>query len=152
LKPSAQAPTNPMSTKRSRPRSIIRDGSRQAETAMSGLDTSAQDIVAMIHGAVDELSICGTLTRNLQSLTRTFTDMADAGEPMIEDCIDHPVVAMMDTMGRSYTMASERVVHDRFLLPGMEPLCKAWPRRRPLSMREATRTTTILETCSCEGR
>ncbi|EGD60733.1 methyl-accepting chemotaxis protein [Novosphingobium nitrogenifigens DSM 19370] len=105
--------------------SIIRDGSRQAETAMSGLDTSAQDIVAMIHGAVDELSICGTLTRNLQSLTRTFTDMADAGEPMIEDCIDHPVVAMMDTMGRSYTMASERVVHDRFLLPGMEPLCKA---------------------------
>jgi hypothetical protein len=59
---------------------------------------------------------------------------------------------MMETMGRSYTMASERVVHDWFLLPGMEPLCKAWPRLRPLSMREATRTTTILETCSCEGR
>jgi hypothetical protein len=28
----------------------------------------------------------------------------------------------MQALARSYTMASERQVHDRFLLPGMEPL------------------------------
>ena len=99
----------------------VRDGAREATAAMTALDSGAQNIVGTIRAAVDDLAVCDQLVRQMQAMTIGLSAAAGDTTPALGDS-EHPLAALMQALGRSYTMASERKIHDRFLLPGMTPL------------------------------
>lgn len=101
----------------------VRDGARAATSAMAGLDSGAQNIVGTIRATVDDLAICKDLVDQLQATAAVLFATAGDAQPTADG--EHPVEALMQALGRSYTMISERQVHDRFLLPGMTPLAGA---------------------------
>lgn len=106
---------------------IIREAAQEAGEALGQLDANARDIVAMIRIAADDLSVCVSLADTLRAMSAGFAEQAGPATPRIAPDGEHQVVAQMAALARSYTMAQERAVHDRFLLPGMEPLLSAAP-------------------------
>ena len=101
--------------------SIISQGAGQAEEAITSVEERAKGIANMICGAQDELEICGELTQQLTAMAQGLNALAASAQVSILADQPHPAQALMADMARSYTMHSERLVHDRHLLPGMDP-------------------------------
>ena len=103
----------------------VRDGAHQATAAMTALDTGARDVVGTIRATVTDLAICDQLSAQLHAMTQAMAAQAGQAAPAIPADGAHPLVALMQGLGASYTMASERQIHDRFLLPGMAQLASS---------------------------
>jgi len=103
----------------------IRADATRAETAMGGLAATAQDIAGMITSASAELAACEPIARRLRGIAGEF--VGAAGDAIALPLADHPLTGLLDAAARSYSMASERMVHNRFLLPGMTAAQSAPP-------------------------
>jgi hypothetical protein len=80
----------------------------------------------MLRKTRDELEVSLDLAKTIEAIAVRTADLAGSGqgqEPAAHDAI----AALMTTLGQIYTMASERVVHDRFLLEGMAPIANSQP-------------------------
>lgn len=114
--------------KLSRCLTAIREGARSTEASLTVTEQKADGLLDMFRRTTDELErsldLEGTIDA-IADLLRACGGGAgegdEAGEGSIVDRPDHPVRDLLMELGRSYTMVSERVIHDRFLLPGMEP-------------------------------
>lgn len=101
--------------------SAIADGAQLTEDAMAVSQTMASGLLGALRSTTDELEQSLDLGEALEQIEALLkAEIGPAG--MLADRPDHPVRTIMEDMARSYTMASERVIHDQFLLPGMAPL------------------------------
>lgn len=99
----------------------IREGAQRTEHAMAVSESKASGLLGALRSTTDELEESLDLGDALERIEMLLT--AELGpEGALDDRPDHPVRTIMERMARSYTMASERVVHDQFLLPGMASL------------------------------
>lgn len=104
--------------------SAIADGAQLTEDAMAVSQTMASGLLGALRSTTDELERSldlGEALEQIEALLKAEIGPAD----MLADRPDHPVRTILEDMARSYTMASERVIHDQFLLPGMAPLIVA---------------------------
>lgn len=104
----------------SRSISVIGDGAQRTETAMAAAGSEAGEIVGMLHDIGEQLGSSLALRETIESLAVALAAQAGPEAPLSGDA-DPLARDMLAQIARSYTMASERQVHDRFLLPGMEP-------------------------------
>ncbi|WP_017669968.1 hypothetical protein [Blastomonas sp. AAP53] len=110
----------------------IADGAQLTENAMAVSQSKASGLLGALRSTTDELEESLDLGEALEQIEALLkAELGPTGA--LVDRPDHPVRAIMDGMARSYTMASERVVHDQFLLPGMMPLMVASPAAMPAS-------------------
>lgn len=107
----------------------IRDGALSTEASLSIAEKKADGLIDMLQRTTDELGQSLDLGGTIDAIVQSLRDNMDGGKPM-EDRPDHPVRLLMAEIGRSYTMVSERVIHDRFLLPGMAPTQSSAPSPR----------------------
>ncbi|WP_033926636.1 hypothetical protein [Sphingomonas sp. 35-24ZXX] len=104
--------------------SAIADGAQLTEDAMAVSQTMASGLLGALRSTTDELERSLDLGDALEQIEALLkAEIGPAG--MLADRPDHPVRTILEDMARSYTMASERVIHDQFLLPGMAPLIVA---------------------------
>lgn len=104
--------------------SAIADGAQLTEDAMAVSQTMASGLLGALRSTTDELERSLDLGEALEQIEALLkAEIGPAG--MLADRPDHPVRTILEDMARSYTMASERVIHDQFLLPGMAPLIVA---------------------------
>lgn len=104
--------------------SAIADGAQLTEDAMAVSQTMASGLLGALRSTTDELERSLDLGEALEQIEALLkAEIGPAG--MLADRPDHPVRTILEDMARSYTMASERVIHDQFLLPGMAPLMVA---------------------------
>ncbi len=104
--------------------SAIADGAQLTEDAMAVSQTMASGLLGALRSTTDELEQSLDLGEALEQIEALLkAEIGPAG--MLADRPDHPVRTILEDMARSYTMASERVIHDQFLLPGMAPLMVA---------------------------
>lgn len=112
--------------------SAIADGAQLTEDAMLVSRSKASGLLGALRSTTDELEESLDLGEALEQIEALLkAELGPTGN--LIDRSDHPVRAIMDGMARSYTMASERVVHDQFLLPGMTPLMVVSPASSPAS-------------------
>jgi hypothetical protein len=102
----------------------IADGAQLTENAMAVSQNKASGLLGALRSTTDELEQSLDLGEALEQIEALLKAELGPTDNLI-DRPDHPVRAIMEGMARSYTMASERVIHDQFLLPGMTPLMVA---------------------------
>ena len=103
--------------------SAIREGAQRTEQAMAVSEKMASGLLGALRSTTDELEESLDLGDALERIEALLTIELGRDDPLSLEGRDDQVVRMvMDRMARSYTMASERVVHDAFLLPGMPRL------------------------------
>lgn len=99
----------------------IRSSAEQTETSIRLAADITAKILPILGSATQVLETCEEMSAECDAI---LAEMAGEGlcAPETIDRADHPLTVFMEAMARSYTMAEERAVHDRFLLPGMRPL------------------------------
>lgn len=99
----------------------IRSSAEQTETSIKLAADITAKILPILGSATQVLETCEEMSTECDAI---LAEMAGEGlcAPKTIDRADHPLTVFMEAMARSYTMAEERAVHDRFLLPGMQPL------------------------------
>ncbi|GHC82975.1 hypothetical protein [Novosphingobium pokkalii] len=105
---------------------MIRQGAQRTEQAIAVAGQQSDTIATMLRKTRDELEVSLDLAKTIEAIAVRTADLAGSGqgqEPAAHDAI----AALMTTLGQIYTMASERVVHDRFLLEGMAPIANSQP-------------------------
>lgn len=109
--------------------SAIREGALRTEQAMAVSEKMASGLLGALRSTTDELEESLDLGDALERIEELLRIELGRGDPVaLEGCDDQVVRAVMDRMARSYTMASEREVHDAFLLRGMARLVNSTPR------------------------
>jgi len=103
----------------------IGEGAQLTEKAMAIAGTEANEIVAMLQDIGNELGSSLALQQMIITLGETLAALAGPETPLDEVAQDHPARLLMEQLGRSYTMAQEREIHDQFLLPGMAAIFSA---------------------------
>jgi len=103
----------------------IGEGAQLTEKAMAIAGTEANEIVAMLQDIGNELGSSLALQQMIITLGETLAALAGPETTLDEAAQDHPARLLMEQLGRSYTMAQEREIHDRFLLPGMAAIFSA---------------------------
>lgn len=89
---------------------------RTEESTMAGGD-DAQALADLLRSTGADLDKELSLTTVIQDLASALTHRAPAS-PMTEIAVGELAI-LLPEIGRLYTMVQERVVHDRYLLPGM---------------------------------
>jgi methyl-accepting chemotaxis protein len=99
----------------------IRSSAEKTETSIKLAADITATILPILGSATQVLETCEEMSAQCDAI---LAEMADEGLCANEaiNSADHPLTVFMEAMARSYTMAEERAVHDRFLLPGMQPL------------------------------
>lgn len=103
--------------------SAIREGAKRTEEAMAVSERMASGLLGALRTTTDELEESldlGTALEQIEELLKL--EIGSQGPISLDGRDDQVVRAVMDRMARSYTMASERHVHDGYLLPGMARL------------------------------
>lgn len=102
---------------------MIREGASRTEQAVAMASRQSDTIGTLLRQTRDELEVSLDLASTIDALAQDTASHTGAGDVgALEQGAAAALVAMLETLGRSYTMASERVVHDRFRLPGMAAL------------------------------
>ncbi|MFT3965350.1 MAG: hypothetical protein QM690_05665 [Sphingobium sp.] len=96
----------------------IRTGAQRTEAAMASAGSEAAEIIGMLRQTTDQLENGLDLGGTIDAIAAALADLAGPEAP-VSDRSDHPLRLLMAEIGRSYTMAREREVHDQFRLPGM---------------------------------
>ncbi|MGC6329410.1 hypothetical protein [Rhizorhabdus sp. FW153] len=91
----------------------IREGARLTEQAMNSATAEANGILGMLRQTTDELEAGLDLGGIIEGIATTLAAEVGAGEPLSPD-VDHPARLVLDEIARTYTMASERRIHDQF--------------------------------------
>lgn len=99
------------------PLAAIRGSAQRIEEAISAADSDAGDILGMLRQTTDELARGLDLGGTIGQIASTLADLAGPEEPL-GDAADGPYGLLMAEIARSYTMASERQVHERFCAIG----------------------------------
>ena len=108
--------------------SAIRECAQRTEQAMAVSKDMASCLLGALHSTTDELEESLDLGDALGRIEHLLTLEIGCDEPLsLEGRNDQPVREIMERLARIYTMASERHVHDDFLLPGMSRLMSAVP-------------------------
>jgi hypothetical protein len=102
----------------------IREGARRTEEAMAAAGDEAGEILGMLRLTTDELEGSLDLGGTIDAIASSLAALAGP-EGVVSDRPDHPLRLLLTELGRSYTMAREREIHDRFRLPGMDSLAEA---------------------------
>lgn len=100
-----------------RPLDTIRGSAERVEQAMTSADSEASGIVAMLRQTTTELATGLDLGGTIDHIAATLADLAgpeDACDGAAEDIF----AMLMNEIGRSYTMASERRIHEQFHASG----------------------------------
>jgi len=98
----------------------VRAGCAQSERSVTEGRHGAEALVTMLRsagrGLTEEFTLGDTLERLADDLEIRSPDLplSEAAIALLHD--------LLPRIARSYTMASERVLHDGFLLPGMDPI------------------------------
>lgn len=108
----------------SRSISAIGEGAERTESAMAATGSEAGEIVGMLRDIGEQLGSSLALRETIEQLAATLGALAGPEETP-DDAGDAVARSLMEELARSYTMAREREVHDRFLLPGMTPTASA---------------------------
>lgn len=91
----------------------IREGARLTEQAMNSATAEANGILGMLRQTTDELEAGLDLGGIIEGIATTLAAEVGRGEPLSPD-VDHPARLVLDEIARTYTMASERRIHDQF--------------------------------------
>ncbi|ESZ85905.1 MAG: hypothetical protein Q27BB25_16910 [Blastomonas sp. CACIA14H2] len=103
--------------------SAIREGALRTEQAMAVSERMASGLLGALRSTTDELEQSLDLGDALERIEDLLTIELGRDVPLaLEGRDDQIIRAVMERMARSYTMASERMVHEAFLLPGMARL------------------------------
>ncbi len=103
--------------------SAIREGALRTEQAMAVSKDMANGLLGALHLTTDELEESLDLGEALERIEQLLVMEIGRDTPLaIEGRNDQPAREVMERLARAYTMASERHVHDDFLLPGMARL------------------------------
>lgn len=100
--------------------STVREGCAQSERSVTEGREGAEALVKMLRsagrGLTEEFTLGDTLGRIADDLEirAPALPIPDDAAALLHD--------LLPRIARTYTMASERVLHDAFLLPGMEPV------------------------------
>jgi hypothetical protein len=99
----------------------IRDGAMRTEEAMAAAGQRSHGISDLLRRTRDQMEANVGLGQVIASTSVMLAEQA--GDPAaLDEAAEAVLHELLPNLGRSYTMASERVVHDRFLLPGMAPI------------------------------
>lgn len=103
--------------------SAIREGAQRTEQLMAVSKDMASGLLGALHSTTDELEESLDLGKALDQIAELLTFEIGSQTPLsLNGRADQITREVMDRLARSYTMASERYVHDDFLLPGMPKL------------------------------
>ncbi|WP_298291314.1 hypothetical protein [Novosphingobium sp.] len=102
--------------------SAIRSAAQSTEHAIGLTQDMAGGVLSALRLTTDELELSLDLGAELDQIAALLRTEMGPDTPL-SDRPEHPIRLIMERMGRSYTMVSERVVHDQFLLAGATPLC-----------------------------
>jgi hypothetical protein len=100
----------------------LRGAAQRTDVGVSQVNVNASALTEKIEQTAADLRESLGL---LSQIDTVISDLTLATEPVEPDCAitpEHPLWAIMDRLKDSYTMASERAVHNRFLL-GSLPGC-----------------------------
>lgn len=99
----------------------IRESAEQTETSMKLATRIVATVMPILQDTTDILESCEAMSGEM---IEVMSDLS-GGEPWNSDVSvlpSHPLNLFMQTMAKSYTMADERTIHNRFLLPDMAPI------------------------------
>ena len=105
----------------SRSLKAIRESAACTESAMAAAEQKSDGMADMLARTAEALERSIDLGAAINGVATLLADCAGP-EAAVSERADHPVRMLLDEMARIYTMASERAIHDRFLLPGMVAL------------------------------
>jgi|GEM_PF-1328010 len=105
--------------------SMIREGAQRTEQAIAVAGRQSDTIATMLRKTRDELEVSLDLAKAIETIAVHTADLAGSGGSGSDPAAHGATVALMNALGQIYTMASERLVHDRFLLEGMAPIANA---------------------------
>ena len=106
----------------------IREGALRTEQAMAVSEKMASGLLGALRSTTDELEESLDLGAALERIEELLMLELGDREPLSLEGRDVQVVhSVMERLARSYTMASERLVHETFLLPGMARLIAEKP-------------------------
>lgn len=91
----------------------IREGARRTEQAMNNATNEANGILAMLRQTTDELEAGLDLGGIIEGIATTLSAEVDTEAALPPD-VNHPARIVLDEIARTYTMASERRIHDQF--------------------------------------
>lgn len=100
----------------------------QADSAKRDVSHRAGEVVGMLRDTIRDLGVAESLSRRLDAAAAQLTLQAEQARAGASGASEHESLeALLMRLGARYSMASERIIHDGFLLPGMEPLAGAAP-------------------------
>lgn len=94
----------------------LRDGGERLRVGLSGLDRDAAAVAAILDETTDKVDCADASTALADIVEQLALVAAPCAEPSEETAA--MLCELLDTIARSYTMASERAVHRRFALAG----------------------------------
>lgn len=95
----------------------IRDGAQRMREGMAGLSDDAAAVTRILETSTSNVDCDAAFGDSLRSVVlqlKLFGTPCDA----LEEAVETPLAELLDGMARSYTMAREREIHQRFALPG----------------------------------
>lgn len=99
--------------------SAIRQSADRTEGAISSVEQTSGGVLDALHEAADMLEASLRSSDLIHQISEQIAQRhGDAGPEAAEGAI----AGLMEALAGCYTMAEERTIHNRFLLPGMEPL------------------------------
>ncbi len=108
----------------------IRNCAQTSEMAMATVEQGTESALVFLEQACARLDEALDYAPRIEAAGEALGAARDAGAPPPEG-LDHPARALLEAMGRTYTMAGERAVHNAFLLAGMPALGGTSPAPAP---------------------
>lgn len=105
----------------SQPLDAIRGSAERVEQAMASADSESGHILTMLGQTTDELAKGLDLGGEIDRIAAALAQRAGP-EPAPDETAGAAFDLLMQDIRRSYTMASERQIHDRFCAPGAAPI------------------------------
>ncbi|WP_408590420.1 chemotaxis protein [Novosphingobium sp.] len=93
-----------------------------ADQAMQDVDQQSGEIVGLLRETTGDLSVSTTLSRKLASAAAQLGQQAADHSASALSGSDGVLQRLLERLGVRYSMASERIIHNRHLLPGMTAL------------------------------
>lgn len=101
--------------------SLIRSGAAHARQAISKAGDDAVRVVETLDRTTGELSRELGLGETMKGIAHALHGLAPEGGTTPPEGASAMLELLLPQIGKLYTMASEREIHQRFLLPGMAP-------------------------------
>jgi hypothetical protein len=105
----------------------VREGCAQTERSVTEGRLGAETLMKMLRTTGRTLAEEFTLGHTLTAIADGLDGLDGPDMPPLTDAADAVLRELLPRIARSYTMASERVIHDAFLLPDMDPVSVAAP-------------------------